>query len=85
MRAMGLLLAGAAFGVALVVACGGASKSQAAPQDCVAWQVAYFDNQQFPSGASAPYTLPAGWEPFVAYGASTSGSSIYARRCKPAP
>lgn len=85
MRAMGLLLAGAAFGIALVVACGGVSKSQASPQDCAAWQVAYISNQTFASGVATPLTLPAGWEPFMAYGASTSGSDIYARRCKPTP
>jgi hypothetical protein len=68
-------IAGLAFGIALVVACGqSGSAARASPSDCAAWQVG------FANFTSAMTDIPPGWEPFAM---SASGGTIYTRRCKP--
>jgi hypothetical protein len=83
MKSIVLWLSGVVAGVALVLSCDGVrissgSDASAAPGDCAAWQVAYFD-VVVSSGPEAPVNIPTGWEPFHV----TSGGTAFLRRCKP--
>ncbi len=93
MKPLVLVAAGAAGGIALVIACGqggpgstGVSSARASPNDCTTWEYA-----NTPSGLpteSVPLAgdnltitatiLPSGWEPF-----GVAGTAPFLRRCKP--
>jgi hypothetical protein len=87
MRSWLLVSAGAAAGIALVLAieggCGAGSDATAGPADCTVWQVSAVhpldleDDPETLSGNNIE-TLPAGWEPY-AY----DSPMIRVRRCKP--
>ncbi len=97
MRRILLFVAGLVAGMAFVLACetgrgrvtdagsdihvAAGRDAHANPNDCTTWQVAYLAGQSV-GPAGAPLTLPAGWEPFVAYGMG-SPADLFLRRCAP--
>jgi hypothetical protein len=91
MKGLGYVAAGAAFGIALVVACesdksptsGGASgggrvsagSSSHAAPSDCAAWQVAYLEATPVGGVSAPADLPAGWEPFIVYGGGVPGAS----------
>ena len=90
MRAAILFIAGLAAGIGLVVACDqngvgvdAGRPVDASPSDCAVWQVANMRAHPVDT-TGTPSDLPAGWEPFSAFGGSTPDTAnIYVRRCRP--
>jgi hypothetical protein len=89
-KRLGILLAGAAAGVAFVLACQDDAKVDASPADCSQWQYATGHDDEFPIAGEQPtgngtdtlkiFDVPAGWEPYSFDGIN---GLLHFRRCKP--